>query len=162
MPNVIQLPRLPVAPEHVPEPQHSLLVHDRDMTSTLAAHHEHEILLDVLEMMHGPSSVTRTVLLMAGDKPVEFGWITIQLAVFEPSFRELIREGRKPLGWILEQSNVVYLCDPHTYFKVEPDEKLRKLLKCADETSVLYGRINRISNQDGELIADVVEILPAD
>ena len=70
MPNVIQLPRLPVAPEHVPEPQHSLLVHDRDMTSTLAAHHEHEILLDVLEMMHGPSSVTRTVLLMAGDKPV--------------------------------------------------------------------------------------------
>jgi len=129
MPNVIQLPRLPVPPQEIPEPQRSLLVHQRDMTSTLAAHHDHEILLDVIEMMQG--------------------------------FRELIREGRKPLGWILEQSNIPYLCDPHTYFKVEPDEKLRELLGCKDEAPTdLYGRINRISNQDGELIADVVEILP--
>ena len=158
MPELVELPRIPVAPEEVPAPYHKLLVHPRDMTSTLAEHHGTEIHLDVLAMREEDGEITRTVLLLADGKPVEYGWITIQLDVFSDTARDSIREGRLPLGAIMEQDGTAYRCDPHTYFRVEPDAALRELL--ATGHSPLYGRVNRITTTDGTIIADVVEILP--
>lgn len=166
MSNATQLKRVPVAPDEMPEPQRSLLVHENDMTSTLAAHHNHDILLDVIEMEQSANLVVRTVLLKAGDKPVEYGWISIYLPSFNATAQNLIQAGEKPLGWILEHTDTIYLCDPHTYFKVEPTPDLLDLLDCAPSTEPpppeLFGRINRITNPDGDLLADVVEILPTE
>lgn len=158
MPEVVALPRRPIAPDDMPEPQRQLLVHEHDMTSTLAAHHNSVIDLKVLDMVCSPNEVVRTVVLLAGDKPVEYGWITIQLGAFPPEVQAVIQAGERPLGGIMESHGTTYLCDPHTYFSVQPDAALSALL--ATSATTLYGRVNRITTPDGECIADVVEILP--
>ena len=158
MPEPVKVPRHPVAPEDVPSPYRELLVHDRDMTSTLARHHGGDIDLKLLEMRQKNRVYTRTVLLLCREQPVEYGWITIFLDSFPETAHELILEARHPLGWILEELQIDYVCDPSLFFRVEPDASLQALLKT--KASTLYGRGNRITSREGEMMADVIEILP--
>ena len=67
--------------DQVPYPYRSLLVHENDMTPTLAAFHHSKLYLEVHEHEANDDFVMRLVTLhaAASEKPVEYGAIAIQL-----------------------------------------------------------------------------------
>ncbi|MEM8930255.1 MAG: hypothetical protein AAGE94_03725 [Acidobacteriota bacterium] len=145
----------------LPEPQRGLLVHDRDMTSTLEAFHSESIGLDVLgRRLHG-ESLLRHVLLhgTTSRRVVEYGAIRIQLANFPHDARQAVLDGRMPLGSILSVYRIPYESRPRRFFSIHPDERLCNLLGL-DGCEELHGRRNLLATPDGRTLAEVVEILP--
>jgi len=145
----------------VPEPFRGLLVHKHDMTSTLESFHGERIHLSVLDSRHDTDRYLRKVLLLLDTCgiAVEYGAICIYLDRFPAAVREQISEGRCPLGTIMSTFDVAHSSRPRAYFKIaactELDEGLDALF-----SGDLYGRSNCIVDQEGEPLADIVEILP--
>ncbi len=145
----------------VPYPYRSLLVHDNDMTPTLAAFHHSKLYLEVHEKESTDDFVMRMVTLhaAASDIPVEFGAIGIHLENFEPDVRQLIIDGRVPLGAILGENKISHHGSPSAYFRVPADDLMCGTLK-QNHGDTLYGRCNQLLDSDQMVIADIVEILP--
>lgn len=148
-------------PRSVPEPDRTLLVHDRDMTPTLAAYHGSDLRLEVLDLERSENFLLRLVILRRKDnlKPVECGAIGIQLERFPPAARELILAGVVPLGAVLAQEQVPHQGAPRGFFEVTADDLIAHALG-QRPGDVLHGRCNELSFPDGEAFADIVEILP--
>jgi chorismate-pyruvate lyase len=162
--NQDELPLPPVTfmeGEEVPEPYRSLLVHQNDMTPTLRAHHASEITLQVIDSEASEDYVMRQVVLHreSDGAPVEYGAIGIHLEAFPPHVKELVREGKRPLGGILGSEGVPHSSAPRAWFSIETDEHIGELLHIAPGTK-LYGRSNTLVHPDGIVFADIVEILP--
>lgn len=145
----------------VPYPYRSLLVHENDMTPTLAAFHHSRITLEVKERELNENYLLRFVILHseATRVPVEFGAIGIQLAGFSDEVRELILEGKIPLGAILGEHEIPHRGSPCAYFGVPADEIIGGALAQPVGTQ-LFGRCNQLLDADGLVFADIVEILP--
>lgn len=145
----------------IPYPYRSLLVHDNDMTPTLAAFHHSKLYLEVHERESCDSYLMRLVTLhaAASDAPVEYGAIGIQLEALPEEVRPLVVEGKTPLGGILGEHGVDHHGSPTSYFKVPADQRIAGSLK-AEPGEFLYGRCNQLLDTDGMVIADIVEILP--
>ncbi|MEM1444190.1 MAG: hypothetical protein AAGF67_17720 [Verrucomicrobiota bacterium] len=147
--------------DEVPYPYRSLLVHENDMTPTLAAFHHSKLYLRVHAHESTEEFVMRLVSLhsKASDKPVEYGAIAIQLAGLSPEVRELVTEGEVPLGAILGEHSVVHRGSPTAYFSVPSDMLISAALN-QPAGEMLYGRCNQLIDSDGMVFADIVEILP--
>ncbi len=145
----------------VPYPYRSLLVHENDMTPTLAAFHHSRLYLQVLEKEQNDNYLLRFVILRsaASDTPVEFGAIGIHLDKFQGEARKMIEEGRKPLGAILGDYELTHSGKPVTYFSVPSDRIISEAL-VQPEGTVHYGRCNQLLDDEGMVFADIVEILP--
>ncbi|MFT4550066.1 MAG: chorismate-pyruvate lyase [Pseudoalteromonas tetraodonis] len=145
----------------IPEPEKSLLVHERDMTSTLAKFYGSPITLSVESVQHSEDYVMRLVVLHRGDTdaPVEFGAIGIRLEKFEGPLREQIANGSAPLGSLLEKYIVDYRSCPKGYFSTTADSIIAGAL-AEDEGATLYGRCNELTDPEGFAFADIVEVLP--
>jgi hypothetical protein len=144
----------------MPEPHRSLLVHQRDMTTTLEKFHGGRCHLRVLQRDGDDDSYNRLVVLQLEDgKPIEFGAITIFLPAFSTEAQATIREERKPLGSILHQEKVGHYSRPRAFFQVPCDELIQREL-CLTDPKVLYGRCNQLFDEGGTLLAEIVEILP--
>ncbi len=145
----------------IPQPYRDLLVHERDMTSTLEAFHGEPIHLRVVNRDAASGILFREVVLVSAEsaKPVEFGAIRIRLDGFGTSAQELILEGLVPLGTILKRENVLHRSDPQRYLRVEPDQVVAEALELKSRNP-LYGRHNLISSEDGRVLAEMLEILP--
>src|SRR6266540_7339521 len=78
--------------EALPEPYRSLLVHERDMTSTLETFHKAGIHLRLVSRQQRGDEYFREVVLVldGSETPVEFGAIKIQLDRFPTKAREEI------------------------------------------------------------------------
>lgn len=150
-----------VEPTEMPAVERGLLVHDRDMTSTLAGHHRSPIDLQVVRREGSSDYLLRLVVLTRRELPVpvEFGAIGIRLETLPPALRADIEAGRKPLGAMLAEHALGYVSRPRAYFKVPADAFIADLL-AEPEGTVLWGRCNALSLPDGEVFADIVEILP--
>jgi len=150
-----------VQPPDMPAAERELLVHERDMTSTLAGYHRSPIDLQVVRREASPNYLLRLVVLTRRELPVpvEFGAIGIRLESFEPALRAEIEAGHKPLGGLLAEYRVNYRSQPRAYFKVPADAFIADLL-AEPEGTVLWGRCNALALPDGEVFADIVEILP--
>lgn len=146
----------------VPEPYRSLLVHDQDMTSTLERFHGEALFLELLSSDSGPRLLRRNVLLVgeASGRPRELGSITIHLHRFSLPPTEEILAGRKPLGAILGDHHIPYTSRPEDFLELESTPEMLAALRRPGEGEVLYGRRNRLSTPEGDLLADVLEILP--
>lgn len=153
-------PVTPLAGTEVPEPYRGLLVHARDMTPTLESAHACAIHLRVLERSLADGVLSREVVLVpeGGSKPVAFGVIKINLEHFPLPARDLVLEGKEPLGAILRSLSIRHASRPDTYIKVAADELIRRALQLGEPCD-LYGRRNVIVD-DGRTLAHVVEILP--
>ena len=106
-----ELPRIePVLSEIIPEPYKSLLVHDSDMTSTLEKFHGGKIHLKLLSRRQEGDFYFREVVLAldGSEKPVEFGAIKINLALFASGPRKKILEECFPLGHILRDCKIAH------------------------------------------------------
>jgi chorismate-pyruvate lyase len=150
-----------ITPEEMPEPARCLLVHDSDMTPTLEAYHGDTIHLRVLGRIEEPDCLSREVVLeLTGTgKAVEFGAIIIDLRHFSPAARADILECQRPLGSILASHNIAHAGRPLAFLKLVSDDTIRRALGI-EPGLTLYGRRNQIMRREGEMIADVVEILP--
>ncbi len=147
--------------DQIPEPQRSLLVHHRDMTSTLEQFHGRSIHLEVISVeIHGNVLHRQVVLLLDGtDEAVEFGATRVHLNRFPEPWRSDIVASRRPLGGILNASRQPYTSRPSAFLRVESDEFLQRALRLAFPAS-LYGRQNTLRTPEGLEIAEILEILP--
>jgi chorismate-pyruvate lyase len=145
----------------VPEPYRSLLVHQHDMTPTLEAAYQQRIYLRLLKRIVSGDVVLRQVVLVldSDEQPVEFGAIRIHLKRLSTEARQQILEGRLPLGRVLQDSGIEHRSRPAAYFHVEPDPQICAALNLKSAQR-LYGRRNRLFIPSGEVLAEVVEILP--
>jgi chorismate-pyruvate lyase len=145
----------------IPQPCQDLLVHQTDMTGTLERYYNDAVVLRVLEQISSEHTVTRQVILALDSRslPVEFGAIRINLSHFEEEARALIIAGDIPLGTILKEHKVAYSNNPQGYFRVFSDSVIQKALQMSS-ASWLYGRHNRQLDANGEIMAEIVEILP--
>jgi chorismate-pyruvate lyase len=150
-----------IGADAVPEPYKSLLVHERDMTSTLEEFHGAGVRLYPLRTFtRGDAYFREVVLRLEGNgRPVEFGAIKIHLAGFSPTARRLILGAYRPLGRILKDCEVPYLSRPKTFLRVTSDGLINRALGL-DGPHRLYGRRNTLSDPAGRPLAEIVEILP--
>lgn len=145
----------------VPEPYRGLLEHERDMTGTLEEFWGARLTLHPLEVHHVGDLLLRRVVLLADERPVEYGAIRIHLNAFTPEAREKIEAGQTPLGAILRTTDMPYRCQPRGYFRVEADPVTRQGLSLGSQGDiVLYGRLAHLTGPEGRTLAQVVEILP--
>ena len=147
--------------EAMPQPYRQLLVHERDMTSTLEAFHDGRLHLRVLGTRQKGAIYQREVVLQLDGSgwPVEFGATQINLDTLPAEAQKLILEGRRPFGGILRKCAISYTSRPRAYFRVQADPTIREAFRLAGDY-VLYGRCNVISDREGRVIAEIVEILP--
>ena len=145
----------------MPEPYRGLLVHERDMTSTLERFHREKPTLEVLAKRRSETSLFRQVLLRGArsNRVVEYGAIRIELEALSAQARWAVLEGLRPLGAILADYRVPYVSRPHSYFGVHPGSRLQEILGLT-APGMLYGRKNFLRAPSGDVLAEVVEILP--
>jgi hypothetical protein len=152
----------PIDGSALPEPHRSLLVHERDMTSTLGQFHGDDIGLNVLHRHNGGDAYYREVLLLAkrSQQPVEYGAIKIHLGQFPGPAREAIIRAAAPLGQLLHDYGIGHLSRPSGFLRVECDDYIGGLFSL-DERPVLFGRRNTLYDDAGKhRLAEIVEILP--
>ena len=158
-----QLPGIePVDGDAMPEPYRSLLVHERDMTSTLGQFHGGDIGLKVLHRHNGGDAYYREVLLLTkrSQRPVEYGAIKIHLSQFPRPARDAITGAGAPLGQLLHDYGVGHLSRPSGFLRVKCDDHIGRLFDL-DEQPVLFGRRNTLYDATAKhRLAEIVEILP--
>lgn len=147
--------------ETVPEPYKTLLVHERDMTSTLENFHKSGIHLRLVSRQQRGEEYFREVVLVldGSERPVEFGAIKINLSLFPAAAREAILQEQFPLGHILKDFAIVYQSRPKAFLRLASDKTINHLLKLTG-AQILFGRRNTLLNPAGEPLAEIVEILP--
>lgn len=144
----------------MPEPYRTLLVHHGDMTSRLEEYHRAAMKLRVLHRECTGDAYRREVLLCTDTNglPVEYGAIEIDLGAFSDTLRELILEGRQPLGGLLNRNGVRYRSEPRGFLKLAPDSSMDRHFDLTG-AHTLYGRSNVLLNEDGRALARIVEVL---
>jgi len=146
---------------NVPEPYRSLLVHDRDMTPTLAEAYQRTMQLRILtRILHGNVLAREIVLEIEGEgRRVVYAGIKIYLDHFPPEARRLILDGGKPFGTILRSQAIAHFSRPEAFIRVDADEVINQALGLTGR-SVLYGRRSALWNSPQIPLAHVLEILP--
>jgi chorismate-pyruvate lyase len=158
----LALPHLePVPGDALPEPYRTLLVHERDMTSTLERFHGSDIYIKALSSEQRNDGYFREVVLhrASDDAPVEFGANCVNLSLFTPEARWMILQEKVPLGRILKDHGIVHVTRALGFFRVEPDSIIGPALHLAKPVT-LYGRRAMICNAAQQPLSQVVEILP--
>ncbi len=147
--------------EAMPEPYKGLLVHQKDMTSTLEAFHGRRVHLRVLSQeRQGQDYVREVVLQLEGTGlPVEFGAIRIHLDLFPLAAREQILQAQWPLGHILKDHAIAYLSRPGAFLRIASDPLINSVLGLTG-AQLLYGRRNTLLDTAERPLAEIVEILP--
>lgn len=147
--------------ERIPEPYRSLLVHANDMTPTLEKVYRQRIHLSLVNRKVDGEVMLRQVVLVldTDERPVEFGAIRIQLTQLPPEARPLVLEGRLPLGRVLQDFLIEHHSRPVAYFSTSADALIGTALEVPSRER-LYGRRNKLLMPSGEVLAEVVEILP--
>ena len=145
----------------MPEPQRTLLVHDRDMTPTLEKFHNDEIHLRVIRSEEREGAYYREVVLLLGKskRAVEFGAIKINLGLFPAAAQRSILEEDLPLGTVLAKFKVKHTSKPKAYLKIEADDFICHSLSLKPGQT-LYGRRNTLFDPQQRPLAEIVEILP--
>ena len=150
-----------IEPVDMPEPYHSLLVHDGDMTSRLEGYFECPIKVRCLRSSSNGHYYSREVLLHTEEqeKPSEYGAIEVSLPALPEETRALVLQASKPLGGILNDHRIPYSSAPRAFIKAIPDGPIVEAFGQI-EADWLYGRSNVITGYNGDVIAQIVEILP--
>jgi chorismate-pyruvate lyase len=145
----------------LPEPARQLLVHQRDMTSTLSAFHGSSLRVDVLQQRRIDGLYLREVFLRthAADAIVEYGVIAIALEQFTPAQQDAIQAGQVPLGSLLHRFEIEFDSSPVCFFSIPANTGAQTPL-AALKGATCFGRFNRLATPAGAPLAWIMEILP--
>ena len=148
-------------PEKVPQPYRDLLWHDGDMTSSLERFHKDELTLQILRVEQAEGNYLREVVLrrQRDGRAVEYGVIEVVLPAFSPSMRLAIVAGGQPLGGLLNSTGLAYGSEPIGFFGIRGAE-MGEIYPETPGGELLYGRYNRLIDDNGTCLARIVEILP--
>jgi len=148
-----------VAPDGVPEPYHSLLVHEHHMTVTVEQHHGDKVNVRVLATQRSGDFYARKILLalQKTGKVVQFGIVRINFAYCSPAVRAAIEAEDTPLGRILIEHNVLRRIEPTAFLRVIPQQALRGWFGL-EEPLPTYGRLAYIYC-DGMPAVELLEIV---
>jgi chorismate-pyruvate lyase len=148
------------APEDIPFPYRSLLVHTNDMTLTLERHFGGPLVVRALSTLATGDWYLRRVLLAQeySGRPVEMGAIRINTGRLPESIRCQIRKNQIPLGRLLRDGGVDFESRPRAFLAVTPNPEMMGVFWMR-EARTLYGRRTEIY-VSGSKIGDIVEILP--
>ncbi len=158
----VNLPRVSrVEGADIPEPYRSLLVHDRDMTPTLANAYGETMQLRILTRFLTDQVFAREIVLEIEStrQQVVYAAIKIYLDRFTPEARQLILEGKQPFGTILHRERIVHSSRPKAFLQVSSDGVINNALGLSG-AAVLYGRRSALYNASQIPLAQVLEILP--
>jgi hypothetical protein len=152
-----------IQPAEMPQPQRRLLVHHKDMTSTLQRHYGEPVALRVLDRKLHDDYYARHIVLETARtrRPAEYGAIRIYLPSLSPPAQQEVLEARAPLGGILGRHGLAFRCCPGAFFKVLSNALINRSLGLS-ASEWLYGRCNCLGDAAGRTIAEVIEILPPD
>jgi hypothetical protein len=150
-----------ITPAEAPEPAHSLLVHQSDMTSTLENFYKEQLHIEVLARHMVENEYFREVALVLNRsrKRVEFGAIKIMLDLFPIEARQEILREQQPLGRILTAFGIVFASRPRAFLRMAPDDFIRSALNLSGR-QILHGRRNTLVDAWERPLAEIVEILP--
>ena len=150
-----------VAASEIPQPQRDLLAHQSDMTTRLEAFHGELSHLLLLRSTTDGDIYQREVVLVLNNSGlhVEFGAITIHLDRLPAPLRRDIGRAELPLGSLLHLHRFAFRSQPKSFIRVEPDAVISRAL-ALEQPGQLYGRCNALLTPSGEVLADIVEILP--
>jgi len=156
MPEIIE-----IAASEIPQPQRDLLVHRRDMTTTLQTFHGARTHLRLLRTEAGSGIYQREVVLAldGSERPVEFGASSIHLDRLPPDVQQEIVLAERPLGGLLLEHGVEFVSRPKAFIRVEADTLIGRALEL-EGIDPLFGRCNALLTPQGDVLADIVEILP--
>ena len=157
----VELPQVSaIAPDDIPLPYRSLLVHNIDMTLTLERHFGGRVTLRPLATFTSGPWYFRRVLLAQEytGRPVEMGAIRIKVGAFPDRIRKQILRNDVPLGRLLRDGGVKYESRPKTFLAVTPNSEMMGVFWMR-EARTLYGRRTEMM-RDGVKIGDIVEVLP--
>jgi len=145
----------------VPEPYRSLLVHNRDLTPTLADAWQRTMRLRILKRIVTDDVVAREIVLDVenSERTAVYAAIKIFLDRFPSEARRLILEGKQPFGSILQGQGIDHFSRPQSFFHVAADNVINRALGLTGEF-VLYGRRSALWKSPGIALAQVLEILP--
>lgn len=148
-----------VAAENVPEPYHSLLVHEHHMTVTVENHHGGLVDVKVLDCRQDGDSYARKILLALKKtgQIVQFGLVRIHLQYCSPEVRAEILSRRTPLGRILIKHDVLRRIEPTAYLRVLPGPEMMQWFGLSERTPT-YGRLAYI-HCDGQPAIELLEIV---
>jgi chorismate-pyruvate lyase len=150
-----------IAAAEIPQPQRRLLVHLRDMTGTLERSYGARTHLRLLREETENGIYQRDVVLAldGSERPVEFGAISIHLALLPRNVQREVMLAERPLGGLLREHGVKFVSRPKSFIRIEADALISRTLEL-DAPATLYGRCNALFTLDNQVLADIVEILP--
>ena len=145
----------------LPEPNRQLLMHTRDMTSTLTTFHRSPLRVEILQQSKLGEAYLREVFLRTREagRIVEYGVIAILLRQFTTPQQAAIQSGEAPLGGLLHHFEIPFTSAPVGFFSVSTAILPQPPLTEAGPARC-YGRFNRLSKPTGEPLAWIMEILP--
>jgi chorismate-pyruvate lyase len=149
-----------VAPDEIPLPYRSLLVHANDMTVTLERHFGGRVVLRPLSTFTIGGWYYRRVLLAQeySGRPVEMGAIRMRLNAFPAKIRAQIQRNEVPLGRILRDGGIDFKSLAKVFLAITPNLEMMGVFWMR-EPRTLYGRQTEVMYR-GAKIGDIVEVLP--
>ena len=143
----------------VPEPYHTLLVHEHHMTVTVEAHHGSRVRVQVLERKHEGNSYARKILLAleSDGRVVQFGLVRIWLQHCSPEVRAEILSEKTPLGRILIDHDVLRRIEPTEFLRIIPGPEMMGWFGLT-QPAPTYGRLALI-HCDGRPAIELLEVV---
>lgn len=150
-------------PSQLPDAYRGLLAHESGMTATLEQHWGGPIEIELLadDIVTEQRSLFRFVVLRLRQTrlAVELATIRIPLDHFDPSIRANFIEGVRPFGALLADAGIRFRGRPIAYFSLAADSLAATKTNIPVGTA-LYGRINQLIGESGEVLCETVEMLP--
>jgi len=143
----------------VPEPYHSLLVHEHHMTVTVERFHGSLVDVRILERVQTPDYYARKILLatQSTGRIVQFGIVRIYYQYLSEPVRQEIMAGQTPLGRVLIQHDVLRRIEPTAFVRVEPPPAMLDYFELP-QAAPLYGRLAYI-HCDHQPAVELLEIV---
>lgn len=148
-----------VTADAIPEPYHTLLVHQHHMTVTVEKHHGGLVDVRILGCRQQGSSYARKIVLALhkSGEIVQFGIVRINLDYCSPEVRAEIVAGKTPLGRVLIQHNVLRRIELTAFLRVDATPKQMAWFGKTGYAT-LYGRLGYIHCDDQPAV-ELLEIL---
>lgn len=148
-----------VAAQKIPDPYRYLLVHEAHMTVTLENHHGGPVSVHPYQI-HGQGNLYGRKLdlrLVESGKVVMTGAMLFNFSFCSPQVRDLIVEGKTPLGRILIEHNILRRVSVDSFLKLDASDPLVSRFEM-DVPQDAYGRIATIFC-DEQPAVDLLEIV---